>query len=724
MEAPAPGDAALPPLLIAYEKHIQHLEQQNEQLKQELGRAFEDQNQLARQLEEARAQLQQLTLETDRARQQVGSAMQDQLRARQLEQELRSLREERQSQLQELRSDLQASLETTNRTNIDLRQALEKERERAQRLQQEAETSKNESQLLKGHVAALKEKESAFARRFQECREDFEKLRMEKLTAAKAVEDARTAQQVAEAGQGEMTRRWREQQQECEELQRQLRQQQRELDEFKQVVCERQQGELEAMRKLSECVEQLEHSKIDASNCLLRESRKDQALEALREQMRQAVLLQSENHQKYLKVVTGRHRSHIEELKEELRARDATESRLKAELERAQWERRQRELEVTALQRQLAASGLGGIANLAGPMGPSSPAVAVAVGDFAAGLGSEHAASHVSELQFKLQEAHRERDEFERQLQQERQKARREERSREADLELLRAQVAERDRRTSKADAELSALRDEVQSLQREVDRKQKEAQQARLERDDAERRTELQVAEACRDANTREERIKLKLEEAQARLKQLEQQQERQALQRQEREQKQRADRAAEKTRWEGETAEIREERDILDRRLREVQIQLSQQQLGLAEREKEAEALAFRNEQLALAIEDFKEQSSASTDKITQLITREAQLRTQIKDSQLQLERERLERERCEKDRDRLRLEIQNFRLAKKAAVLDPFGGFGGGLFAGASGPVGSSASAFDNALKPSKKPKAHRSSSARHAISDFSS
>eukprot|EP00667_Euglena_gracilis_P004386 EG_transcript_4408 len=645
-----PDPTLLTPLLVAYDRRIKCLEEElQRQLQVGIERGAQPlQEQLARREEElGRLRAENEALKAQMAREaekalSLQGTYQDVLRATEAERDRFKGIQEENRVLREAQHEVAG--------------AYDKLSDRIRLLEADAATAERNKSILQAALQAQQQKEAQLQRRLTELREDNDKLRLEMANLLKQMERERLQMQTLQQQEAATTASQKEALEELDNLRRENRRLLRDLDSGKQSIQGLQQSEFEILRKLKETLEQMEECKVDLSTGLVREGQKDAQLATLREQMRQLLAVQAETHSKHLKVVAAKHRTHVEELKEELRAKDLELSGLKAQLEKAQWERKQRERELDALKRD--------------PVGGLSATAAAASGSYAA---------HAEDLHAKAQQGALERDELQRRLEAEQQRHRREAREWELQAEQLRHAAAEKDRKAAQLENACADLREEALQHQKEIDRLLKLSQALRMQKEEAERKADYELSACASRANLQEERLRLQVEEAVSRQRAAEQALEKFTEQRLERERQAKQDLHYERERLEQHAADCRAEVLDLEKRTRELSTQLAQTQSAAKERDREAETMALRSQQLSRSLEVHKEQLCRTTQKLSQLIEREASTRRDLKDCQLTLDRERLERERIEKDRDRYRaelLEVRSLLQSASASVHGPEG------------------------------------------------
>eukprot|EP00906_Rhabdomonas_costata_P023489 RCo033795 len=396
----------------------------------------------------------------------------------------------------------------------ELASTLEKTQERNKCLENENRGLIDAKCLLQQAIQAAQGKESTLTRRLAEAKEDVQKAQTDAVTAARQAEAERLQVQSLQLQLAEVSRQLKEATEEVDSVKREGRRLLKDSEAGKQGLSQLQQNELELLRKLKEAFDELEECKLQLSSASARETQKDQQLGTLREQMRQLLAVQAETHSRHSKVVLDKHKAQLEELKEELKAKDIEISALKAQLEKFGFEKRLKEREVEALRKEcgggpgssvcsstlfLGAGAGGGCPGM--PHESRSPVLSQCV--------------YIEELQSRVQRFTLERDEFARRLDNEIHRHKREDREHEVLVEQLRNAICERERKLQKAEADLRDCREELQAVQKESDRLAKQLQSLRLQKEDLERRAEIDQCGAVSTARAEVERMRLLLEEA-----------------------------------------------------------------------------------------------------------------------------------------------------------------------------------------------------------------
>jgi chromosome segregation ATPase len=637
-EEEEPDPSLLAPLLVAYDRRIQCLEAELQARDAAARAPHPSQDQLSG----LESDLRRATEEADRLRAQIAR---DAERARSTEATYLNVARAAEAESSRLKVVLEE-----NRMLRDAQQnltaALDKLSERIRGLEGDTQTGERSKAMLQAAVTALQQKEAALTRRLAEASADNERLRAEAAQRVQQAERDRLALQRLQQTEATAAAAHTHALEELDALRRENRSLQKEVESGRASIQTLQQTEYEILRKLKEAFEEMEECKGDLSTGLAREGQKDAQLAGLRDQMRQLLAVQTETHNKHLKVVAAKHRAHVEELAEELKAKELEVSALKAQVEKSAWEKKQKERELEVLRRDPQ------------PIGWS--------------LGTTATDDGAS----RLQAATLERDELQRRLDQEAHRHRREEREWELQSGQLRHQLLEKERRSAVFEAQCGDLRDEIAQLQKEIERLQKQTQALRLQKEETERKVDHESGALATRFKLQEERLQLQVQEAVAKQKAAEQALDRAVEQRADRERQLRGELQHERERLGRQMAEGRSETMELERRVKELTAALAQAQAAAKDREREAESAGIRSEQLARNLEVHKEQLGRTTAKLATLVEREATHRRDLKDCQLQLDRAQLECERMERDRDRCRGELLEVRglLQGAAAAAHP--------------------------------------------------
>jgi chromosome segregation ATPase len=612
----------LNPLFVAYDRRIRCLEEELERLKkveQEVN--AQNMNMQAKEQREA-----SLTKECEALQQQLDKEIEKGASLHGTLSDMACVAETDRGRLQVAQDENKVLRDSQS----ELTKALAQMSDKVKQYETENRNLEGSKTLLQSTVQALQQKEAALQHRLAEAGDLNEKLRVlqHQLQGSQQQENSIAAS-------------YKEALEAIDNAQRENRHLQKEIEDHKQTILALQQSEFENWKRLKETYEQTEECKVDLSSGLVREGQKDIQLANLREQMRQLLAIQTETHNKHLKVVSGKHRTHVDELREEIKAKDIELSNLKAQLEKCLWEKRQKDRELEAIKRE-------------------------AMG-FAPALDSSSSMAHGTfseDLHAKLQQVALQRDELQHRLEQESQRHRREERERELQSEHLRNQSLEKDRRAVQLEGICNDLRDEVTNCQKDIDRLQKQVQAVRLQKDEAERKLEYDMAAATSHAHLQEERLRIQMEEALSKQRQAEVALDKALQQKTESQRQVKQDLQYEREKFDQQLSDSRAEVIALDKHVRELSTQLALSQQSAKEREREAEAVTLRSQQISKSLDVHKEQLGRTTQKLSVIIEREATTRRDLKDCQLQLDRERLERDRVEKDRDRYRTEVQQTR------------------------------------------------------------